>query len=87
MIRRLTLENWRAYEHLELEQGDDRVSDSGHGFGWEAGAGLVVPVGRSWKITPGARYRSLSRDVDLEGASAPVDLRFLLFDVGVTRGW
>jgi opacity protein-like surface antigen len=70
--------------HIELENADgDIVSDSGHGLGWEAGAGLAVPIGDRVRLTPGARYRALSRDVEMGGVTAAVDLRYVTLGMGI----
>jgi hypothetical protein len=52
--------------HIELEDDDGEIiSDSGHGLGWELGAGLAIPVSDRAALTPGVRYRSLQRDLDV----------------------
>lgn len=75
-----------TYNHLELEDADGEiVSDSGHGLGWEAGAGIAVPFGGRWSLTPGIRYRSLSRDLEIGGTTNPVDLQYVAFELGIAR--
>ncbi len=75
-----------TYDHIEVENADgDIVADSGHGFGWEAGAGVSVPVGASWRVTPAMRYRSLSRDVVIGNVTTGVDLRYATLGVGISR--
>lgn len=74
-----------TWEHLELEQGDEVVTDSGHGLGWEAGAALVVPFATGWQIVPGASWHSLQRDLTVGTTTTPTTLRSIVFDVGVTR--
>jgi hypothetical protein len=70
--------------HIELEDaGGDIVFDSGHGVGWEAGGGVTVPVGDRLTLTPGVRYRALSRDVEIGGVTAPVRLRYVAVGMGV----
>ena len=74
------------YDHLELENGDgDLIDDSGHGLGWEFAAGLGVPVAPSVSLTPGIRYRSLSRDLDVGGRATPVELQSVAFELGLVR--
>ena len=74
--------------HIEIENPDgDIVGDSGHGLGWEAGTGVTVPVADRWKITPGLRYRALSRDVTVSGATSKVDLSYMLFEIGLSRSF
>jgi opacity protein-like surface antigen len=72
-----------VYEHIELEQGADIAVDSGHEAGWELGGGLRVPLTDRLAVLPGVRYRSLSADLELNGAQVPVDLRYIAVDVGV----
>lgn len=74
-----------TYNHLEIENADgDQVADSGHGVGWEAGAGVAFPLSEAWKITPGARYRSLSRDVTVADVTTDVDLQYIAAEVAVS---
>lgn len=71
--------------HIELENDEgDLVSDSEQGLGWEAGAGVSIPVGNSWKLTPGVRYRSFSRDIEIGTATTPVDLNYVSVEAGVS---
>jgi len=72
------------YDHLELEDADGNlIDDSGHGFGLEGGAGLSVPFAGRWSLTPGVRYRKLSRDLTVEGIEVPVKMESLAFELGV----
>jgi hypothetical protein len=73
-----------VYDHVEIEDGDgDLVGDTGHGLGWQAGAGLVLPLSSRVSLTPGVRYRSLSRDLDVDGQTTEMDLSYLSGRVGV----
>ena len=75
-----------TYNHVEIENtAGDRVADSKHGLGWEVGAGLAVRLGNRWQLTPGARFRSLSRDFTVGAVTTPGKLRYLAVDVGVSR--
>ena len=70
--------------HIELEDGaGDIIADSGHGLGWEAGAGVTVPVGQRVSLTPGLRYRALSRDLEVGGGASTMDLRYVVVGMGV----
>lgn len=72
------------YHHLELEDADgELVDDSGHGFGLEGGAGVSVPFAGRWSLTPGIRYRTLSRELKVEGMQVPVNMESLAFELGV----
>lgn len=71
--------------HLEVEdQNGDLVADSDHGLGWEAGAGITLPLSDDWRLSPGARYRSLSRDLTVGDVTTEVDLRYVALELGVT---
>jgi opacity protein-like surface antigen len=72
-----------TYNHLELENADgELVADSGHGLGWEAAAGLALPIHRGWSVKPGLRYRAISRDLDVSGRTTTVDLEHISLEVG-----
>jgi opacity protein-like surface antigen len=74
------------YNHFELEDDDgDLVDDSGHGLGWEAGAGVAVELGSGWSLTPGLRYRSVSRDVEIDAAETEIELQAVALEVGIRR--
>ena len=72
-------------DHIEVENADgDLVADSDHGLGWEAGLGLALPLNGRWDLTPGVRYRSLSRDVAFEQGDVDVDLQYVAIEVGAS---
>jgi hypothetical protein len=74
--------------HIELEnEAGDLVADSGHGLGWEAGAGLAFPVGDRWNIIPAVRFRSSAREFDIGGTVTPATLRYVSVEVGFSRGF
>jgi hypothetical protein len=70
--------------HIELENEAGLTWDSGHDFGWEVGAGVSIPIGEKLRLTPGARFRSLSRDVSIDGEMIPTDLRYVVVGTGLT---
>lgn len=77
-----------TYDHLEVEDTDGEIiADSGHGLGWELGAGVATAFREGWSLTPGIRYRSLSRDIEAGDATTPVDLRYFAFEVGLARSF
>ena len=72
--------------HIEVENNSGEIiADSGHGFGWQAEAGVAIPLGEKWRVQPGLRYRSLSRDIKLNGTTTAVDLNYLSVGVGIVR--
>lgn len=77
-----------TYNQLEIESSDGVVAhESGHGFGWEFGAGLSVPVRGLWSVTPGIRYRSISRNLDIANVVTPVELQSVAFELGLSRSF
>ena len=77
-----------VYDHIEFEDADgDLVGDTGHGLGWQVGAGLVVPLSSRVSLTPGLRYRSLSRELEVGGAMTDMDLRYVSGRVGVAASF
>lgn len=72
-----------TYKHIEVEDDEGEiVEDSGHGLGWEVGAGLSIPLSARWRLTPTVRYQALSRDLTVGSASAEADLNYLSFGLG-----
>jgi hypothetical protein len=78
------------YNHIEVE--DDNLgitTDSGHGLGWQIGAGISFPLDadKKWHVTPSLRYRSLSRDMEFSGVKTDVDLSYVAVGVGISRAF
>jgi hypothetical protein len=75
-----------TFKHVEVEDvGGDIVEDSGHELGFEAGGGIVIPLGESWRIAPTLRFRSLSPSFDITGVTTKSDLRYAGVEIGVSR--
>jgi len=72
------------YNHIELESNNEAM-DTGHGAGWQLGAGVVAPLGAQWQLVPGLRYRSLSRDLRIGNVTTDLDLTYLTVHVGLAR--
>ena len=74
-----------TYNHIEIENNDgDIIIDSGHGLGWQAEAGLSIPLSERFSLLPTVRYRSLNRDIKIENFSTAVDLNYLSAGVGLS---
>ena len=75
-----------TYNHIEIENNaGDIIIDSGHGLGWQAETGLVIPLSEKFSLLPSLRYRSLNRDIEIENVITSVDLNYL--SVGVGLSW
>ena len=72
--------------HIEIENADgDIIQDTGHGLGWEVGAGLTVPIGARLALTPGVRYRTLSRDLKVgTTSSGSATLSYVVLGTGLS---
>lgn len=74
------------YNHIEVENSDgDIILDTGHGFGWQATGGVDIPLGSNWSLTPGIKFNSLSREVDVEGVSDDLIHNYLSVRVGIVK--
>jgi hypothetical protein len=74
------------YNHIETENADGEITnDTGHGLGWEAEAGVAIPLGNRFSLMPGVRYRALSRDMPSGERSVPADLQYI--SVGAAFTW
>lgn len=77
-----------VYNHLELENNrGELVAETGHGYGWQAGAGLDIKIGGDFSLRPTARYRSLSRDVRIEDIRYEGTLSYFSIGVGLVKGF
>lgn len=81
----LYLRGGAVLRHFELEAGDDVVDDSGHGWGWELGAGVDYALGRSWSLRAGVTHRALERDLTVAGREQTVDLGGMAVELGMAR--
>jgi len=74
--------------HVELEDADgELISDSGHGLGWEVGAGVTLPLGGRWRLVPEARFRATDREVEVGASTFDVPLHYFSFDLGFSRSF
>jgi opacity protein-like surface antigen len=74
------------YSHIETENNDgDIISDTGHGIGWQAAAGIEVALGKNWSLAPGLKYNWLSGETDFEGATYQLDHRTVSARIGIIK--
>jgi hypothetical protein len=80
------LEAGGLYKHVEIEDADgDLVDDSGHGLGLELGAGLLLPMGERWRLTPTARLRSHAPSFTIGSTTTDGTMRYVGLELGVSR--
>lgn len=74
------------YNHLEIEDNSgDLIHDTEHGWGLQAAAGVSIPIGGKWSLTPGVKFHALSRDLDTGGKTTDLDLRYLSARIGIRK--
>lgn len=74
------------YNHIELEnKAGDIIYDSGHGLGWQVAGGIDIDLGRTWSLTPGLKFNSLNREIEVEGNSTELRLNYLSARVGILK--
>jgi hypothetical protein len=74
-----------VYNHIEVEDGSDIITDSGHGWGWQAEAGVDISFGKGWMLRPGLKYQSLNRDLTVGNTTRNVDLNYMSLGVGISK--
>jgi hypothetical protein len=73
------------YKHIEVENSSgNTIADTGHGWGWQADAGIGLPLGGRAKLIPSLRYSALSRDLTLGSSTQSVDLNYLSAGLGLS---
>ncbi len=73
------------YNHLEFEEGDDIIEDTGHGLGFQLAGGVEIELGSNWSINPGFKFNALSRDLDNSGIKTELDLNYINVRVGIIK--
>lgn len=75
-----------TYNHIETENSDGKmINDTGHGLGWQAGAGITIPLSKRLLLIPEVRYRSLSREIKIDNITTAADLNYV--SVGAGLSW
>jgi opacity protein-like surface antigen len=74
-----------TYNHIEIENSVGEITnDTGHGLGWQVGAGLPIYLNKRLIIIPECRYRSLSRSVDINEVNIPIQLNYISASIGLS---
>lgn len=77
-----------VYNHIEVENSDGDITyDTGHGLGLQGEAGLAISMGNHWMLKPGVRYRSLSREFEINNTIYDTELTYLSFALGISRSF
>ena len=74
------------YNHIEVENKEgDIIGDTGHGTGWQVAAGVEMAISGKWAFSPGLKYNSLSRDIEMDGRTFSLNQNYLSLRVGFLR--
>lgn len=74
------------YNHIETENSEgDIISDTGHGFGYQAAIGVEIPLGEKWSLTPGFKFNHLKRDSKFDNVLKKLDLNYVSLRIGLVR--
>ena len=75
------------YNHIEIEEGDEIVEDTGHGLGFQIAAGFDIPLGSNWNINPGIKFNAISGDIDNNSTTTSLDLNYIMIRVGIVKNF
>ena len=74
------------YSHIEIDNEEgETIHDTGHGFGFQLAGGLDISLDSKWSLTPGIKFNSLCRDLEIEGTRNNLELNYLSVRVGILR--
>ncbi len=73
------------YNHLEVENNPqgDIIGDTGHGWGYQLAAGLNIPLGKNFHLTPGVKFNSLKRDLNFDSNVRALRQNYISLRVGI----
>jgi opacity protein-like surface antigen len=75
------------WNHIEIENGDDIIMDTKHGWGYQIAGGVYFPIGKTWSINTGVKFNSLNRE-NIEFADygkRSFDLKYVSLRVGFLK--
>ena len=74
-----------VYNHLELEnKAGNNIGDTGHELGTQFETGIMIMLGKHFRLTPYGRYRLLSNEIEMDQSVIPVNLKYLSFGLGMS---
>lgn len=74
------------YNHIEVENEDGKIiGDTGHGAGWQVAGGIELALSDKWTFTPGVKYNSLSRDLEIDGNKYSLEHNYVSLRIGFLR--
>ncbi len=74
------------YNHIETENNvGDIIHDTKHGFGFQFAGGVDINLGSNWSLTPGLKFNSLMKDIDVDGTTNQFHLNYLSLRIGILK--
>lgn len=74
------------YNHIEIEnEGGDVIHNTGHGWGWQAAAGVDIPLGKNWSLTPGVKFNALNRDLKISDVNYDLQQNYISARIGFIK--
>lgn len=74
------------FNHIETENSEgDIISDTKHGFGYQAAVGMEIPLGEKWSLTPGLKFNHLKRDSKFDDVLKKLDHNYVSLRIGLVR--
>lgn len=73
------------YDYLKLEDAaNEIIAGTERDVGFEIGGGVAIPLTDGWVVTPGARFRAATHDVQISPSrTEEAQLRHVVVDLGV----
>ncbi len=72
------------YNQIELENRHEEINvDTGYGWGWQVALGIDYEFASNLSLRPMLRYRSLTRNLEIENISTDLKLQYISFGIGL----
>ena len=80
------LEAGGVYKHTEIEDEEgELVVNSGHGLGYEAGAGLLFPISNGVNLATTLRWRARANEFKVGSIVTSGDLNYVGLEIGLSK--
>ena len=74
------------YSHIEIENKEGDIKyDTKHGWGWQVAAGVDIPLGKNWSLTPGVEFNYLNRDVRISDIEWDLKQNYISARIGFAK--
>lgn len=74
------------YSHIETENNKGEIfSDTGHGVGFQATAGIEVALGKNWSLAPGIKFNYLAGETEIGSVNYQLEHRYVSARIGIIK--